>query len=64
MLFFRSYITLTRALVPTIDVNIEDSIPTTNVIAKPLTAPVPIVNYAIAAIRVVILASDIVEKAF
>ena len=42
----------------------EDSIPTTSVIAKPLTAPVPIVNNAIAAIKVVILASDIVEKAF
>ena len=62
--FFFSYIRLTKALVPTIDVNIEDNIPITKVIAKPFTAPVPIVSNAIAAIRVVILASEIVEKAF
>ena len=55
---------LTKALVPTIDVNIEDRIPITSVIAKPFTAPVPIVSKAIAAINVVIFASEIVEKAF
>ena len=55
---------LTKALVPTMDVNIDDKIPITRVIAKPLTAPVPIVNNAIAAINVVILASEMVENAF
>ena len=62
--FLFSYIKLTNALVPTIDVNIEDKIPITKVIAKPLTAPVPMVSNAIAAIKVVMLASEIVEKAF
>ena len=38
--------------------------PITNVTAKPFTTPVPIVKSAIAAINVVILASEIVEKAF
>ena len=42
----------------------DDKIPITNVTANPLTAPVPIVNNAIAAISVVIFASDIVENAF
>jgi hypothetical protein len=42
----------------------EDRIPITSVIAKPFTAPVPIVSKAIAAINVVIFASEIVEKAF
>ena len=55
---------LTSARVPTIDVNIEDNIPITSVIANPFTAPVPIVSNAMAAINVVILASEIVEKAF
>ena len=36
----------------------------TKVIANPFTAPVPIVNNAIAAINVVIFASAIVENAF
>mgnify|MGYP000926689514 CR=1 FL=1 len=49
---------------PIIDVNIDDRIPITKVIAKPFTAPVPIVNRAMAAINVVKLASAIVEKAF
>ena len=48
---------------PTIAVNIEDNIPITSVTAKPLTTPVPIVSKAIAAISVVILASEIVENA-
>ena len=51
------------ALVPIIAVNIEDKIPITNVTANPYTTPVPMVNNAIAAIRVVIFASEIVEKA-
>ena len=55
---------LTKALVPTIEVNMDDKIPITNVTANPLTTPVPIVNNAIAAISVVIFASDIVENAF
>ena len=44
--------------------NIDDKIPITSVTAKPLTTPVPIVKSDIAAIRVVIFASDIVENAF
>tara|TARA_B100002052_G_scaffold255657_1_gene246020 strand:+ start:303 stop:542 length:240 start_codon:yes stop_codon:yes gene_type:complete len=51
------------ALVPIIAVNIDDKIPITNVTAKPFTTPVPMVNNAIAAIRVVIFASEIVENA-
>ena len=58
-----SYMMLTIALVPIIAVNIDDKIPITNVTANPFTTPVPMVNNAIAAISVVIFASEIVENA-
>jgi len=55
---------LTIARVPKIDVNIEVKIPIASVTAKPLIAPVPTANKIIAVIKVVILASAIVESAF
>ena len=45
-------------------VNIEVTIPSDRVTAKPLIGPVPNRNSTKAAIRVVILASAMVEKAF
>ncbi len=45
------------------EVNIEVMIPIDNVTAKPLTGPVPMANKINAAIKVVILASMIVENA-
>ena len=45
-------------------VNIDDKIPNDNVTAKPLIGPVPKLNKTNAAIKVVILASAIVENAF
>jgi hypothetical protein len=45
-------------------VNIEETIPSDRVTAKPLIGPVPKANNTMAAIRVVTLASAIVEKAF
>ena len=45
-------------------VNIEVTIPSDSVTAKPLIGPVPKLNKTIAAINVVILASAIVEGAY
>ncbi len=45
-------------------VNIEEMIPSDNVTAKPLTGPVPKLNKTKAAIKVVMFASAMVEKAF
>ena len=47
-----------------IAVNIEEMMPSDRVTAKPLTGPVPKLNSTSAAIRVVIFASAMVEKAF
>ena len=53
----------TIALVQTIAVNIEVTIPIESVIAKPLTGPVPITYKIKAVINVVIFASKIVMNA-
>ena len=45
---------------PTIEVNMEDKIPITNVTANPLIGPVPMAYKINAAIRVVTFASKIV----
>ncbi len=45
-------------------VNMEVRMPMESVTAKPLTGPVPKLNSTMAAIRVVMLASAMVEKAF
>ena len=60
---FPPQIALTTVLEPTTEVNIEVIIPIDNVTAKPLTGPVPTANKINAAIKVVILASIMVEKA-
>tara|TARA_B110000238_G_C15787683_1_gene294575 strand:- start:23 stop:187 length:165 start_codon:yes stop_codon:yes gene_type:complete len=49
--------------VPIIDVNIDVMMPKDNVIANPLIGPVPKANKTIAAINVVIFASDIEDRA-
>jgi hypothetical protein len=54
---------LTTARVPKIAVNIDVKIPNDKVTAKPLIVPVPNPNSTIAAIKVVIFASAIVENA-
>ena len=56
-------IRFTIARVPIIEVNIEVKIPSDRVIAKPLIGPVPKANRTTAAIKVVIFASDIDDKA-
>jgi hypothetical protein len=55
---------LTIALEAIIAVNIEVIMPRVRVIAKPLIGPVPKVNRTSAAIKVVMLASAMVPKAF
>ena len=50
-------------LVNDMDVNIEHNIPTERVIAKPLIGPAPKIYNNSAANKVVILESNIVEKA-
>ena len=62
-MFLFPYIKLTIALVHIIAVNIDVTIPTDKVIAKPFTGPVPM-KYKINAVnKVVILASKIVTNA-
>ena len=51
------------ALEPTMAVNIDVKIPIDNVTAKPLIGPVPTANNIIAATRVVMLASAMVDNA-
>jgi hypothetical protein len=58
------YIRLTMARVTMIAVNMEQMIPNDSVTANPLIGPVPKLNSTIAAIKVVMLASAMVEKAF
>ena len=53
----------TMVRVPMIDVNIDVTMPKDNVIANPLIGPVPKANKTIAAISVVIFASDIEDRA-
>ncbi len=55
---------LTTARVPMIAVNMEVMMPNDKVTAKPLIGPVPNENNTMAAIRVVMLASAMDEKAF
>ena len=59
-----SYVRSAKILVTTIAVNIEDITPIDNVTANPLIGPVQKINNIIDAIKVVIFASKIVEKAF
>ena len=59
-----SYVRSAKILVTTIAVNIEDITPIDNVTANPLIGPVPKINNIIDAIKVVMFASRIVEKAF
>ena len=54
---------LTIARVPTIAVNIDVIIPIANVMANPLTGPLPTTKRMIAAINVVMFASAMVDKA-
>ena len=59
-----SYVRSAKILVTTIAVNIDDITPIDSVTANPLIGPVPKINNIIDAIKVVIFASAIVEKAF
>jgi hypothetical protein len=54
---------LTSTRVTIIAVNIEVAIPIMSVIEKPLIGPVPTANRIMPAIKVVMFASKIVEKA-
>ena len=58
------YSALITARVPTMAVNMEVMMPSESVTAKPRIGPVPKVNSTTAAIRVVMLASAMDEKAF
>ena len=59
----RPHIKFATARVPMMAVNIEVMMPADKVMAKPLIGPVPNTNSTMAAIRVVIFASAMVEKA-
>ena len=61
---FLSYVISASILVTIIAVNIEQITPIDNVTAKPLIVHVQKINNIIDVIKVVILASAIVEKAF